>query len=1115
MIKKQTILLFLFASVALVILSFFIRGAYNQKAQTISFLNQETVVQDAQLKLKELGFYSGEINNLFDSNTRQAVLAFQEANNLPMNSRLDLSTQKALLGIDPYGEGRPSSVYNISVSKDNPGTFKFNYKFDTSRLSSNKDEAHFDIPIALFNEEMAKKELGEEGRFIDFGYVRDVWGYPVKENAYHSLKNVKAKEISQNKKSEGDVKNLDPGNSPGVYNCRANTSITGYFKAYFEDVALGTGVGYDDPTFGGGRRAEACQVLQDISELIMLDQTSVTPDILFMANSPVPPGALAAATAFFGYYQTNPDNGSLHKHIISQQDPTPNPGYFDALILTGFNGISWDVDSTLNPLTYDFYTVLYHEVMHALGFRSLLPATISQTNVSHQHGTFDYYSHEDSSLLNSFIDQVDGLLQVPVGAPSPWFITNEVVYQGIKNILGANPDDVVPVYSPSSWEQGSSLSHFDMARSPGDIFVMHPSIGTNTTRSIHEDEKDVLCHMGYRVSGLAGCEEATPFAMDDVANLDLVAICINPLNNDTSFTGGSLSISSLDQVNIQPGDSIVYYSGVNCSGQVLTSAFGSKSFNFTPASTLYPRIMEYEVVDSVSNRISNRARISLVSCNNTNPDEYVCNGDFETQPLYQLSNYPYPTNVAFFCPQGFMSGSVVPFWCGNGSSDLTEYDNTLATSWMLTPFNCSALWFFFNGCVVNTPDFTGRSAVGLSTTGVDGIQSESIINKLKDSLVPGEQYKLSFDVLAIAEDGALNDLSLLNSVYVYSDLDTGSSFNVNSLSPNNLLVASSTPFEQVLPNQTVPFNSGTSWTYVEHVFTADAPHEFLRIYGAFSGTGHQFLWFYFDNVSIEKISLVGNNDIEGVIYDDQNSNGSQDQVEPGLPGVEVGLYQLGNSLPIQTTMTQNIPNLGGYEFLNIPDGTYYVGLVNENIYQSITDPVPNPGLVPGHNYVREIIASGGQTYSGNNFGVGLNTQPLPQLNLRIQKTLWDSTLSIFDRNITWRVEVVNNGPNDATNIFIGDNVPQGLIYNYYSSPDPDVYFDSNTEQIVIPQLQSGNSVYIDITMKVPNNYSVCGTKINIAELSSLDQTDIFTIDNQSSAQIKLRPCRLNSSNIKK
>jgi len=108
----------------------------------------------------------------------------------------------------------------------------------------------------------------------------------------------------------------DP-NDPAIYNCRRDTTVTGYFKAYFEDVRINNGQGFDHPTLGAERRRVACQVLQDVGELIKLDESNTTPNILFFSNPNLPVNALAFASTFFFEEIYRPlDNGSLHWHII-------------------------------------------------------------------------------------------------------------------------------------------------------------------------------------------------------------------------------------------------------------------------------------------------------------------------------------------------------------------------------------------------------------------------------------------------------------------------------------------------------------------------------------------------------------------------------------------------------------------------------------------------------------------------------------------------------------------------------------------------------------------------------------------------------------------------------
>lgn len=725
-----------------------------------------------------------------------------------------------------------SSTYNIRLSKTVPGAFTFNYKFEN--VTPPRGQVNFDIPIAQFDEKAAREELEVvyPGQPIDFGQYRDAWGYPVHENSYQTLGNKKTS-FNPFKIEKALASDNDP-NIPGLVNCRANTSVTGYFKASFQDVVLDTNVGYDDPIHGQARRNEACQVLQDIGTLIKLDTTTVTPSIWFNKDpGNLPANVLAVASSYYTAYSVGPqsyytaysvgpDNGMLHKYILSHEDPIQGS---EALIITNFNGIGWDVDSTLNTNTYDLYTVLYHEVLHALGFRGLLPVYIASTGGARFHDTFDLFSYKDSTLLNPFFSAVTELLQVPIGNPSPWFITNTVVYRGIKNIVGATPDGIRPIFSPNPWQTGSSLSHFDMNRAPGQTYIMHPSIGTNTERVVHADEKEVLCHLGYRVLGIIGCDVATPVAVDDSISIDNVTeVCINPFINDNSFSGGVLSLQGIIPISLQTGDTLTYYQSVDCSGLTQASPSNARSIKFTLGDSIVSRQIVYTNRDSVSNRISFPAKINLVSCE-VSSDEYVCNGDFEQMP-FSIGRLR-----AFDCPTIYQPYHIVPFWCGDNTSDLAEHDGN-GNNQANLPFNCQNQ--FFSECQIDTINHTGRAAVS-------AVPPETIITKLKTSLTSGTQYKLSYDVIVIAQNSSLFNSTYITSTFVDARFDSDPSFSI---------------LPQLLPHQNVPFNVATNqWTHVDQVFTAMDDYDYLELSGNFTATNNnQHILSFFDNISITEIS---------------------------------------------------------------------------------------------------------------------------------------------------------------------------------------------------------------------------------------------------------------------
>jgi hypothetical protein len=741
------------------------------------------------------------------------------------------------------GSNTTLSSYRISPSRNIPGVFRFTYEFLTQ--STGDDSAFFDIAIAQFDEDRAKKEIGDPD--VDFGNLRDAWGYPVQENFFHGGGAI----FNTGTRTESKLQSVNPfavkqalasDNDPnvvGLVNCRANTGVTGYFKAYFEDVALNNNVNYDDPTLGQARRDEVCQVLQDISILIGLNNTNVTPDILFKKDpGNIPSNALAAASTYYGiqpnFSKLWTDNGLVHKHIITRQDPTPNAGSFDAYVITNFaSTVSWDVDSTLNANTFDFYTVMYHEILHTLSFRSLLPANVSPTNVARLHNTYDEGLYKDSTLINKFYDSVTKLVRVQQGNPSPWFITNTGVYRGVKNIPNATPDGIRSVYTPTLWQQGSSISHFDMTRA-NTTYVMHPVMVKNVTRSIHDHEKEVLCHIGYQVIGMNGCELATPVAVKDNV-VTRGPVCVNFLSNDQSFSGGSLSIDTLTLKTVYPGDSFVYYGSAGCTGSVVANPNSAKSFRFIPSTDDSPRFLEYTNKDSVSNRISFPADINIIVCDPA-LDEYVCNGDFE-MPILPADHHLYLN-----CESVWNPSQHVPFWCNwVGTPDLQQYTTTEFIWLPPTPaFECvgcnggQRFVEFFKESFPPMNNIPGKN------------YKEGLLGELKEPLTPGQEYELTLDIFARVHQ--IYTINPISGAFIEAGLST----QPNIVGP---FYTSTPPLDQMILNETIPFNlSPNTFTKITKRFVANGPHAFLGLTGDFvSGDGLR-ITYNVDNVSIKPVA---------------------------------------------------------------------------------------------------------------------------------------------------------------------------------------------------------------------------------------------------------------------
>ena len=865
--------------------------------------------------------------------------------------------------------------------------------------------------------------------------IHDAWNYPEpttifqKNNTKILTKSLTTtKTVTLNKSltsyNYGDV---DPSSINGsVLNCRTSTSIHGYFKAYFEDVALGNGLGYNDATHGQVRQDEVCHVLVDMAHILKLDtvntSTDVAPDIIF-AKDPgnLPANALAAASAYYGFEIVGPDNGSLHYHIINRQDPTPNSGSFDGIIYTKFGGVAnWDVDSILNAGTYSFYTVMTHEIMHSLGFHGLLPAIISTTNVAIQHDSFDEntYQKNPTNILNRFFKKGNNsifynLLQIPVGSPSSWFTSTNTVYQGTKNIIGATPDGARPVFSPFSWQQGSSLSHFYNSTTAPLVsqYIMNPSIAAGTSRNIQNDEKEVLCHLGYQVDGItgtnaSGCGMPTPIANNDFKSTTVSGgggipgtTCIDIFANDVSLSGGTLSLDSLQTVSAQAGDVFNYFTGIGCTGtSSVVSNTSTKSIQLIPTTNTNSRILYYTVSDSApDSRISFPATIVFfTSVCSSNPNEYVCNGDFEQpfNPTFAQNLYTFPGWSLFWCQYNlstiFSTNNLinvcpVPFWTG----DQIGTPDVFSASFANSPYNSGFQYWSLPALGLNSPN--GGNSISRSVKeaggaylpgGQFGPYDEPMITKLKNPLIPGQAYIISFDAIAKYNPG-YQDVVDSNIISPQGCIDLDTTWSGSTYSPTT-----SASYYNFCQN--LPYPSNNQWTHVSYTFTPTVAYEFLRGFGYFQEVDQNIessLTVMFDNFSIKKV-VPATNSISGIVYYDLNGNHIKDNGEQGISGIHVGLFSSSSmTMPIQIAITQNDPNpslVGKYTFTNVGNtNTFfpfdYIALMPETGYQSITQPISPSSVNYGvytHAY-RFQLSTSGQNITNKDFGVVLNSTPPP------------------------------------------------------------------------------------------------------------------------------------------
>ncbi|MDD2984955.1 T9SS type A sorting domain-containing protein [Flavobacterium sp.] len=335
----------------------------------------------------------------------------------------------------------------------------------------------------------------------------------------------------------------------------SNNSI---FNLYFEE-----GSGCEDNSIieHNLRRQVICNVFEDLSAFLTTSSSALQPTsttkvniwVRNIANIPdISPQALGLASGFYNFPASATTGGitdneiwkTIHNGIDSYTNvvnPLITAGsgsnssgiFFHGYMAFNFDAsINWNLDTSVFASTTekDLYTVVLHEITHALGFNSLIDVDgsskfsddfnyfsrydlflKSDTNVPllSTNSTINLYNNTfNSSLLSSTILHPNCTISGNVNTGST--INTTVCYNAVKYFGAVS---TVPVYTPTCYESGSSLSHFEDELYPScstaygndSYFVMSNANGNGVTkRFLKPEERNALCDLGYAVNTTYG-----------------------------------------------------------------------------------------------------------------------------------------------------------------------------------------------------------------------------------------------------------------------------------------------------------------------------------------------------------------------------------------------------------------------------------------------------------------------------------------------------------------------------------------------------------------------------------------------------------------------------------
>jgi len=256
----------------------------------------------------------------------------------------------------------------------------------------------------------------------------------------------------------------------------------------YDDVVQRNGIGFDGPQ-GAQARAAVSAVLGYVSSVIT---NTGTVDMEFLVSRTGATGSLATAGAYFYNSPAGFQSSWVQKHLTTGIDPATAYPY-DAQGVVDF-GYAWNFDYTglTPPNRIDFFSVMLHEITHALGFSCLTVAN-GTSSIATNVRTYMDRAMETGTGKDLFANNGDGSF---LGTASDLIGANGGIYLNMSEAVaayGSKPK----LYTPSQFSLGTSLSHYDFTVPNA---VMHPSASFGLNRRTYTlVEIATLAGLGYSV----------------------------------------------------------------------------------------------------------------------------------------------------------------------------------------------------------------------------------------------------------------------------------------------------------------------------------------------------------------------------------------------------------------------------------------------------------------------------------------------------------------------------------------------------------------------------------------------------------------------------------------
>jgi uncharacterized repeat protein (TIGR01451 family) len=232
-------------------------------------------------------------------------------------------------------------------------------------------------------------------------------------------------------------------------------------------------------------------------------------------------------------------------------------------------------------------------------------------------------------------------------------------------------------------------------------------------------------------------------------------------------------------------------------------------------------------------------------------------------------------------------------------------------------------------------------------------------------------------------------------------------------------------------------------------------------------TAAQYDWDRTNNAQTIKLNnnTTGNADLEIWVYD---MNGNTNWFYGSSPEYIIELYNAGPDDAHNATVTVTLPNglvLNGYNPRSTEGNVTIVGnTLTWNIGYLCNKGYTAMDLLARLNQTGTVTLSANVTASEtdpnpSDNSASWDTTVNPAADVQVTQTVDNTTPKLGD-NVTFTINATNNGPDNATNINITDQIPAGLSNITVNAPAGTTYTNGIWN---IPTLQNGSNLTLTIT----------------------------------------------------